>query len=300
MVIATPSSEPPQYTDFGASLPWGEGYWDHLNGFRQGHLILDIPVIFLAAASSSLWAAETESLRDNVTDALRVVLEKGAPLRHGMITTQGCDILKPDMPWVGVVPVYDASLHFDRGKLGLIKANRMTHILPILPPWRQADEKWVADLRLEVPIEKSTLLERQPIEAYEAEEQYANVAERLGAIRRRAAVPQLCLEHVVQPLYDYVRAQDEAVQAQMLASVHETRIWQDLHDVPTRAQLFIILSDDPSCNHDHDAWDEAFAHVYGRAAAAGITLLPTRTASYDSLSARDLLRSLPVTENGTS
>ncbi|MFD4787768.1 hypothetical protein ACFWN1_12100 [Streptomyces sp. NPDC058459] len=300
MVTATSSAEHPQYPDFGASLPWGGGHWDHLNRFRQGHLITGIPVVFLGAANSSMWAAETESIRENLTEALNVVLEKGSPLRYGMITTQGCDILKPDMPWIGVVPVYDASLYFDRGKLGLISANRMTHILPILPPWRQTDEKWVADLRLEVPVEKSTLLDRQPIEAYEAEEHYANVSERLGSLRRRAAVPEACLQHVVQPLYDYVRAQDEDVQDQMLASVHETRIWQDLHDVPTRAQLFIILKDDLLSTHDRDAWDEAFAHVYGRAAEAGITLLPTRTVTYDSLSARDLLRSLPVTERGTS
>ncbi|MFC7259702.1 hypothetical protein [Streptomyces lutosisoli] len=299
-MTATPSADHPQYPDFGSSLPWGDHYWDHFNRFRQGHLVTDIPVVFLGSTSTPLWAAETESIRDSLTEAFYVALEKGSPLRYGMITTQGCDILRPDMPWVGVVPVYNAALHFDRGKLGLIGANRMTHILPIMPPWREADEKWVADLRLEVPVEKTTLLTCEPIEAYEAEEHYANVAERLGALRRRAAVPELCLKHVVQPLYDYVRAQDEGVQGRMLASVHETRIWQDQHDIPTRAQLFIILKDESVDDHDHDAWDEAFNHVYVSAAEAGITLMPTRTVTYDTLSARDLLRSLPVDERGTS
>ena len=299
-MTVTPPSDIPPNPDFGMSALWGDRYWDHFNTFRQGHLLVDIPVVFFGSTETPLWAAETESARDDVSQALYIAVEKGTPLRYGMITTQGCDILRPDMPWIGVVPVYDAALHFDRGKLGLIGANRMTHILPIKPPWREESQKWVADLRLEVPVEKTVLLGREPIEAYEDDEEYAAVAVRLGTLRQRAAVPESCINSVIQPLYDYVRAQDQSMQEHLLSSVNEVRIWQDHHDVPSRAQLFLLLKDELASTHDHEAWDPAFDYVYASAAEAGITLLPTKTETYDSLSARDLLRTLPVNERGTS
>lgn len=286
--------------DFGKTITWPDGYWEHFNRFRQGHILEDVPLLYLGSVNQPLWAAEIETLRHGFSTGLHAVMEKGVPLRHAMVTTQGCDIVKHSHAWISVAPVYDATAHFDRGALGHIKAGRILHLLPLTPPWGESEQKWVADLRIEIPIEKTVLLDRTPLEAYAQDSDYQRVPIRLAFLRQRAAVADLCLQRIAQPLFDWVRQRDQATQELMLASVDHIRIWQDNHESPSQARLYVILKESAAVGHDLDLWDAAEAHVYEQSAGSGIVNLPIKTCTMSELTAAEYTASHLVEDGGSS
>ena len=88
---------------------------------------------------------------------------------YGLITTQTCDIneASPKHPWIHVAPVEQ----MDEGDLAaLVRQHRVTYLVPLAPPTLEG--LWVADLRLEVPVEKSWLVGRHPREAFASEGEY--------------------------------------------------------------------------------------------------------------------------------
>jgi len=289
----------PLRSDLGRGHPWGDGYQEQFNRFRQGHIIEGVPLVYLGSATHPLWAVESEVLRDGFGRELQTSMEKGLPLRHAMITTQGCDILKPTHTWIGVTPVYDAAEYFDRGKIGQIGAGQILYLLAIAPPWATSDQKWVADLRIEIPLEKTVLLGREPLEAYANDADYVRVPQRLAFLRQRPDVANACLDYVSQPLFDWVRQQDERERERMWATVDHVRIWQDSYESPTKAQLILVVHGGRMEDHDHDLWDAAQDHVYEQASAAGLMMIPTKVTTMEELSAAEFQASF-IVEDGSS
>jgi hypothetical protein len=98
--------------------------------------------------------------------------------------------MRPKNPWITVAPVYDASGLLNAGQHGQVKAGQILYLVHITAEWA-SNGLWVADLRLELPIEKTFLMNQYPIEAFSDETQYATLAQRLGARRQRLAAPQV-------------------------------------------------------------------------------------------------------------
>lgn len=277
--------------DFGKGRSWPEGAAAHFNKFRQGHIIDNIPTAYVGSAKNPHWQLPTQTLHDSCGPGLNIVAEEGTPLRYAMVLTQGCDINKLHA-WVTVSPVYDASASFNSSELGNIRSGRTYYILPLDPPWASDGAKMVADLRFVISIEKTVLLDREPLEAYRQPSDYANVANRLSFLAQRPDIASAVLDSVVIPFFTWLREHE-------MAGLQQVRIWQDDASAPSATKLYLIFSDDEK--PDTEVLDDIFARLYESAAQEEITLQgPLVASTLDSMTARDYAESLEVKDEESS
>jgi len=160
--------------------PWSQDVRDAVARFRQGHLLEKPPVFYAADLRHPVWgqthavAADGES-GDTTTALIELDPDQGPPL--GIVTTQDCDLESEAQPWLAVAPVYEA----DSPRL-----LEREYVHPLKPPDRAGD--WLADLRMEMPLEKGALVGREPIEAFPDEEGYLRFARLLSRRRGRPAL----------------------------------------------------------------------------------------------------------------
>ncbi len=282
-------------SDFGACYPWPPGFEAHLDSYRQGHIIDGIPAFFLQA-DVHLWLQPRQQLS---TQAPIVVGEASYPLRRVMLLTQACDLMKKTNPWITVSPVYDAYDRVGPGQRGQIKSGQFGHFIHLTAEWA-ANQLWVVDLRLEIPVEKTVLLGRSPIEAFSDDAGYAELAQRLGARRQRLAAPQPCIDLVVNPLFEALRSQPDGGNA-LNAQVHELRVqWNDPTS-PTIVTVFVVAQDESSRQAiDAEGWKSLVLGLYQQAQGGGITIVGPEITSMDDMSAADYIQSSPIHDTQSS
>jgi len=232
------------------------------------------------AAGIGCWALDKRasiSVADQTTedhldeDFLDLADEDRPP--YGIITTQSCDLAeerpKPQQPWLAVAPVYalTADSHLcDRD-----------YIFQIAPP-SLAGEIWVADLRLELPLEKSLLVGRTPIEAFSSEDGYIQFANFLARRRGRPALASVIhevLSVTTRRLKDDHKAHRNLarraranVYKLMVAIEDGTRL------APVAAKLYVVTDGAPT--DDARAWFDVWwneARIVGE--QHGLQLHPT-------------------------
>jgi len=170
----------------GLGNPWPDPVRAASEPFLQGHLLERPPLFYAANLRHAIWQT-TRLVAETVDEGARGedfvdVAEAHRP-PYGIITTQTCDLaeerLDPRQPWLAVAPVYtiapDSPLR-DRDHV---------HVLdpPAVP-----GEVWIADLRIEMPLEKGLLVGREPIEAFPDEDGYIRFANALARRRGRPAL----------------------------------------------------------------------------------------------------------------
>ncbi len=277
--------------DFGESNPPSDGLRELLDTFRQGDIVDDVP-LFFGNGAEPLWKPERRHVADG---DLTIVSDAEGQLTKAMIVTQACDFMRSDNPWVTMCPVYEATSRLDAGQLGNATSGRTGHLIHLTADWAQ-EEIWLADLRLEMPFEKTILRTKSPIAAFASEEDYSLLAERLGSRRQRPAVPDNCLEHVVGPMFDAIRARGDH---RCSAGVREIRVQCDNQINARLVTLLVIASDDGNVP-DEEAWNELLADIYQGAAEQDITVLGPEITTLDVLTARELLTSSPVADSESS
>lgn len=186
-----------------AGLPreWPAAVVDTVGRFDQGDLVERPPLVYAARPSCGVWST-TRLLAADVDDNEDIVIEVDPEDRppFGIITSQGCDIADATRkPWVQVAPVYDAAgAASSEARLADIRRESVPHLALLSPP--DIDGLWVADLRLEIAIEKSWLAGREPISGFATEEERANFSRRLAGRLQRPALPDPVHDAVVRPL----------------------------------------------------------------------------------------------------
>jgi hypothetical protein len=222
---------------------------------------------------------------------LPVLAEDPPVLRRAMVVSQGCDLLKLNFPWVTVVPVWDATDILGSQQQASVRAGMIWHLVHLTAPWATTDRLWVADLRLEMPLDKTLLAAQAPTEAFADETGYARLAERLAAVRQRPAVPQPCIDHVVKPLRESLAARrNEGVNP--LAGVGEIRVQSNDPVAPTAVTLFVVAQGDQQ--PDFNEWARLVESLYEQAAANGIVLTGPELGSLWDMTAADYLTSQTV------
>jgi hypothetical protein len=249
-------------------------------------------VLFAGSSVRVLWKAEVEQLGGSIGGDLYAAIEKGAPLHRAMILTQGCDIVKPH-PWISVAPVYDAAGRLTSNQIENVRRGQTLHLLAMLPPWRKPGEQWVADFRLEMPVEKTALLGKEPIAAFENPENYLLVSQRLGYLKDRPAVAIPCLELVAQPFFNWLRDHQSLADA-----VLEVRITQDHDTHPTATRLHVILNETEPL--DSASWANVYSEIYPIAAAAGLKLFGIESTNMQTMTAHDFTTSMKVVDGESS
>jgi len=176
------------------------------------------------------------------------------------------------MPFVSVAPVFDVMPHLAQaGQENQIRTNGFAYLVPLTHPTMTKDgQLWVADLRLEYPLEKSALVGLIPIEAFAADPDYTAFAEKLAWRRNRPAIDARVRELVTAPL-------GEALRLGRIS--HEPIVEMRLRCAPSwdrvdRAKLHALVRDGTRVKPVEDqfgVWEE----VVNRKLPRDLTLLPT-------------------------
>jgi hypothetical protein len=163
---------------------WPADVLESLRVWEQGDVVTAPPFFYFADPARPVWAA-TVAAAEMTSEPHVVVLDEETSPPYGLITTQSCDICeedskKPCRPWVQVAPIYDGrswakKMREGRGPLFLL------HI-----PGLGDDRFWVADLRLEFPIEKGWLASQERLPGFTCEHR-PNPAARAGRKRWRGS-----------------------------------------------------------------------------------------------------------------
>lgn len=217
-----------------------------------------------------------------------------------MILTQACDLMRPKNAWITVCPVYDATHRVSPRQFGQVKAGQIFHLVHISADWARSDSLWVADLRLEMPLEKSALADRVPFEAFDDEVEYVHLAERLGALRSRLAAPQNCLDLVVSPLFEAMHAlADDGVG--LNEHVRELRVsWND-PSVATVVTVWIVAATEAErAQVDSTGWQSLVLGLYEAANEGGITIVGPEITSMSDMTAAEYIQSAPISDTLSS
>lgn len=136
---------------------WPSGVLDALRHWRQGDLVAQPPAFHYCDPEAAVWAGRPEGL-----DGPDVV--DWGPLAPplGIVTTQTCDVAEEDAPsprrpFVQLAPVYDMSTELNSGFRRLLKQRRGPLYLFHVPEVEDGEAFFVADLRLEFPVDKGWL-----------------------------------------------------------------------------------------------------------------------------------------------
>lgn len=277
------------------SRPWDLSVLAALDRWRQGHILRELPLLGLGPpagveplwARAAVWATGTGPL---------ALGEESMTTRPVMVVSQGCDLIKDKFPFATVVPVYNAAGILTESQQVSARAGLTRHQVHLTAPWA-AGGLWVADLRHEMSIDKTLLIEPDPVEAFPDEVGYAHLADRLAAARQRPATPQPCLDHVVAPLKKYLAAR-RASGVNLLAGVREVRVHSNHPVSPTAVTLFVVANDDE--RPDVDGWVAVLDALHEGAATAGIAITGPDITDLREMSAADYLTSQAIADADSS
>lgn len=260
--------------DEAAGGPWPEEVRVAVRSFLQGHLIEAPPFFYAADLRTPVWgltrAVATDAAAQELGEEL-LELEERPP--YGIITTQSCDLSEeadhPRKPWVAVAPVYSVS----EGS-PILRRDEIYRLNPVGLP--EADA-WVADLRIEMPLEKSVLVGREPIRGFASEREAVAFGNYLARRRGRPALASVFHDVITQAMQD-LRNETSARRRQ------RTRVRESVYQVrlsvedgtrlePKAAKLWVVCSAEPS--EDVRDWFGAwFDRARPIAERAGLQLHP--------------------------
>jgi hypothetical protein len=224
-------------------LPSGRDTWpadvlERLLRWEQGDVVAAPPFFYFADPSKPVWAA-TVAAAEMTSDPHVIVLDEETSPPYGLITTQSCDICeedsrKPHRPWVQVAPIYDGrswakKMKEGRGPLFLL------HI-----PGLGDDRFWVADLRLEFPIEKGWLAGQERVSGFTTDVGRREVRQRLGWLRTRPAFSRVFVAELCRPLGEHVDMLLKTKSRGIAREVREILVRVDNEARPTTAELCVI------------------------------------------------------------
>jgi hypothetical protein len=129
---------------------------------------------------------------------------------------------------------------------------------------------WVADLRIEVPVEKSWLAHQTRVQAFSNEEKKRKVGERLSWLRGRPAFSR-ALNAVHTSLYSILESENPPMDEQLIQHLEEVVVQVDSYLAPTSAQL-IFLTSAPMPANCRDWLEQWWDGASRSAAASELTL----------------------------
>jgi hypothetical protein len=273
----------------GQLQPWSDEVRVSMQRMKQGSVVALPPLFYAGDSRHPTWSLT--SLADDEDDPeqiFQVHRDDGPPL--GIILNQTCDLVREQQPWVQVAPVYQLQ-SVPSTLRGNAEHGRVLYMVPLTAEVLPAGGPWVADLRIEVPIEKGWFTERAVYEAFESEPEYLDFAERLAGRRSRPAVADVVINHVVEPLRRWLGTAEPSIYepvSEVRLSVGGTRL------TPERARLLVLTERDPLPPAPRGAWDGWWDESREPAADAGLTLVSNRYETLRTLPAIDYKESAPL------
>ena len=218
--------------------PWPSQAAAAARGFRQGHII-ECPSLFFAHNVDEAISRWDGSVLN------KCVVCSTANVQYGIITSQSCDVAeqgKPRKPWIQVAPIQlvedDGSGQFEQ-----VKRFQIGHLYPLDPDGLEPG-LWAADLRIELPLEKSWLVGRQPRKGFQSEEAARDFSIHLGKLRSRPALGNAVSRLVVSTLHTSIQKSGSFVKrSEFFAPVKE--LWLGLigsYEAPSGVTLYVATT----------------------------------------------------------
>jgi hypothetical protein len=207
-----------------------------------------------------------------------------------MVTTQTCDIAEEDArrplrPWVQIAPVYEVT-DWPRKKLAAGRCPKYWVLVPDLA----GAHPWVADLRIEMPVEKGWLGEKERIEGFSDESEKRRVGNSLTLVRGRHAFSRE-INTLVASVWDFLASDSEAedVHERTINAIEEVGLSLDSYLEPTRAQVVFLTTSvvDEDCVELLRQWNDAQSTALRD---GGIALQAVDVRDLTSMSAADYRR----------
>jgi len=279
--------------DSGLPDPWPAAIRDAASRFEQGDLVRNPPFFYWASLEYPIWdVTRDEAARDERDPLIALDPGDGPPL--GIITTQSCDLdeADPKKPWFHVAPVVGADA-FGDADLANIRGQKYGYLYA-LPPIPDEPGVWVADLRVELPIEKGWLVGTTPIRCLPNLQEAREFARKLGRTRARPALDGPS-DFVVQHLRKSIGRMKPGKRAQVLGCLPLDGLCLKLIGTGrevTGLQLY-ILSERGTPDDDTRSWFEQWRDRVETKVPNDFDFLGTVYGSLESLSAlayRDLVQ----------
>lgn len=210
--------------------------------------------------------------------------ELAAP--YGVITTQTCDVGEvdfdpPSFPFISVSPVFDGTDLISGGTRKLLRKGKRIRSFLHIPLLSDSQAGfWVADFRLEMPVEKSWLVGRDPIQGFASEEGARKIPSVLHDLKSRpawAAVVNECLEATLRRLLDDLRRDDRSGYELVLEEIDLVGVRADSMLEPTLVTL-AAFSDDKKISESTRAWwTQASSTIADLLEDRGVAASPAQT-----------------------
>jgi hypothetical protein len=181
--------------DRGNDRSWPDDIVNRLNEFRQGTLVAQPPFAYHASATNPIWIGSRLVTADD--DPVLIELDPADWPPYGVVTTQSCDVDEEGRsrkPWVQIAPVYE--LPTGDGNLGNIRNWRSMYLAPVTA----LGPTWIADLRIEFPLEKSWLVLSNHRPGFRTPEEFDQFEKFCGNQRSRPALDTGIYDRVSKPL----------------------------------------------------------------------------------------------------
>ena len=271
----------PQPLPIDAGLPdgpeaWPTGVLGALRQFVQGDVVEGPPFFYFADPSRPIWARTRAYAADSSGPEV-IEMPAGAEPPYGLITTQTCDIREEDSdspvrPWVQISPVHDRSGYLNSGERRLLSRGQGPRYLMHLPALPSGF--WIADLRIEVPVEKGWLATRTKLDGFTDEAARRRVGERVAMLRSRPAFAGRFVSLVQRPLVEALkglRSADQELYIRMQEQVDEVAVELDSMLDPREARVTLLVTGDVD-GEVADWWSTWWATTTEICAAGGLTL----------------------------
>lgn len=269
---------------------WPSSIAEAMRHWRQGYVVEDPPFFYYRSDEAPIWRMEFDTDAGPSAESL-VELNPSDAFRYGLITTQTCDLVeegRPKQPWIAVAPVYDIAESLGPGQLTQLQRGYFGHLILLTAGWLP-DGQWVADLRIEMPVEKGWLTSRTPRQGFASQADYDRLASRLASRRGRPALSTALTESLTRPLRDWLHGAGKATRDR-LDSLRLRVVGDPL--TSTQAELLVISNDEGLAPDLQETWMTFEAERLEAAADDGVILAPFRYGTLDAFSARDVETSI--------
>ena len=267
--------------DQGLPVDWPSAAQDAVSQFRQGDLVEAPPFFYAADGACPIWALTAKRVQDGVDASFPVLSEEQAP-PYGIITTQSCDLTeqppagktrRPCRPWFQIAPVSPAERFDDYQVKCVVEKSWYQYLVPLTPPGLEG--LWLADLRIEMPIEKGWLVGRDPIRAFSDLADYRAFSSRLRLLKSRAASEGDVSDQMIQHLRGFLARNTERAR-QALEEVSGVMYEEHGPDrSPNLLTLHVFPKDDELPMQTRRLFDEWYDECVELCREKDCSLLPT-------------------------
>lgn len=199
-----------------AGLPACRDDWPHevltaAARFACGDVVEEPPYFYVAEPRYAVLEM-TKRYDDGTSCGPEIIDANEIAAPFGVITSQTCDVGEidfdpPSKPFVSVAPVFNGEEVLPPEILSLLRKGRQIQAWMHLPALSDYEPGvWVADFRIEMPIEKSWLVGREPIKGFRTEAAARAIPRAIAEIRNRPAWADVVGKSVQSVLHDQLKS----------------------------------------------------------------------------------------------